>query len=164
MVAIAPRPRRSRVGVVLFRRWHRPVTLPVIALIARLGDWYGVSLVDPPTKVDQPASLAAERKRRQVVYCVDLYGFGADRATHVHHVSLFGAGPAFAGSLFEEPVDSLDFDSLDFDSLGFDSLGFDSLGFDSLDFDSLDFDSLAGFEGSLDALSAWAAFLYDSLR
>jgi hypothetical protein len=59
-------------------------------------------------------------------------------------MSLFGAGPAFAGSLFEELVVSL--------------------GFDSLGFDSPDFDSLAGFEGSLDALSAWAAFLYDSLR
>ena len=31
-------------------------------------------------------------------------------------MSLFGAGPVFAGSLLAEPVDSLDFDSVDFDS------------------------------------------------
>jgi hypothetical protein len=55
-------------------------------------------------------------------------------------VSLLGAGPVFAGALVDgdvvvdEPLDSLDFESL------------------------------VVLAGSLDALSAFAAFLYESLR
>ena len=101
----------------------------------RTGD--RVLAVDPAAQVDEPAAVGAEGKGREGVDRGDLVRLGAGWTASADHDSLFAAcvGSVLAGSLLGELDDSVD-----------------------------GLDSAAGLAGSLDDLSAFSAFLYESLR
>jgi hypothetical protein len=91
--------------------------------------------VNPAAQVDQPAALGAEREGRQVVQRGDLVTSRTDRAATLDHVSLLALGEVLEA---ESPPEVL--------------------------FAVEAVDSLDGFAVPLGDFSAWAAFLYESLR
>jgi hypothetical protein len=95
-----------------------------------------VFAVDPSAQIDETAAIAAEGEGWEGVKRGDFVALGTGWTASPDHDSLFeGDGADLAGSLLDALEDSVD-----------------------------DLDSAAGFAGSLDDLSASAAFLYESLR
>jgi hypothetical protein len=100
----------------------------------RTGDC--VFAVDPSAQIDETAAIAAEGEGWEGVKRGDFVALGTGWTASPDHGSLFdGVGAALAGSLLDALDDSVDVLA-----------------------------SAAGFAGSLDDLSASAAFLYESLR
>ena len=111
----------------------------VRVLFGARGLGNGILAVDPAPEVDQSAPVSTEWKVWEVVDRLDLVGTGADRTSAVDHGSLFElelVEAGLAGSLLGVLVVSLLVELL----------------------------SEAGLAGSLELFSAWAAFLYESLR
>ena len=112
------------------------IILIVMLFLGGGGTGNRVFAVDPSAQIDEAAAIAAEGKGREGANRGDFVGVGTGWTASPDHGSLFeGVGAALAGSLLDGLEDSVD-----------------------------DLDSAAGFAGSLDDLSASAAFLYESLR
>jgi hypothetical protein len=128
-------PRKTKIAASVVVILGRVILIVVLFLGGgRTGN--RVCAVDPSAQIDEAAAIAAEGKGREGADPGDFVGVGTGWTASPDHGSLFeGAGAALAGSLLDGLEDSVD-----------------------------DLDSAAGFAGSLDDLSASAAFLYESLR